>query len=262
LLKIGRRRKKMKKAIGLVAILVLLLPTLGISGALSFRLGYFVPRAQSDLWTIEFENMSFQKSDFQTTTLGIHYEHFLTKELSVVIGVDSYSQIRLGDYRDFVGYSFEEGYFAFPADIYEGAFTISHNFSVSSTPIQMSLKLTPFGRRSGFIPYIGGGVSLYIWSVKLLGDIVDFSDEWVYDDPDLGEVPIYGIYETQARAESRFSVGFQAFAGFMIPVASRLALEAEFKYSQAKGSLGEAIEGFEDFDLGGFQISLGVNYWF
>jgi len=230
----------MKKTIGLVAILVLLLPTLGISGALSFRLAYFIPRAQSDLWTIEFENMSFQKSDFQTTTLGICYEHFLTKELSLVIGVDSYSQTRLGNYKDYVGYSLDEGDFAFPANIYEGAFEITHNFSV----------------------YIGGGATLYIWNVKLLGDMVDFTDEWFYEDPDLGDVPIYGVYQTQARAESRFSVGFQGFVGFMIPIASRLAFEAEFKYNVGKGSLGETFEGFDEFDLGGYQISLGVNYWF
>jgi opacity protein-like surface antigen len=261
LLKIGRRRKKMKKTIGLVVILVLLLPTLGISGALSFRLGYFVPRAQSDLWSIEFENMSFQKSDFQTTTLGIHYEHFLTKELSLVIGVDSYSQTRFGYYRDFVAGYIDDEYLAVPSQYYTGD-AVEHNFSVSSTPIQMSLKLTPFGRRSGFIPYIGGGVSLYIWSVKLLGNMIDFSDEVPLIDSELGDIMGFGVYETRARAESRFSVGFQAFAGFMIPVASRLAIEAEFKYNVGKGSLGEAFEGFEDFDLGGFQISLGVNYWF
>lgn len=252
----------MKKTILPVAILVLLLPTLGMSGALSFRLGYFIPRFQSDLWAIEFENMSFQKSDFQTTTLGIYYEHFLTKELSLMIGVDSYSQTRLGYYRDYVGYTFDEGDFAFPASQYQGDFSIAHNFSVSITPIQMSLKLTPLGRRSGFIPYVGGGISLYIWSVKLLGEMVDFTDEWVYEDPDLGDVTIYRVYETQARAESRFTVGFQGFAGFMIPIARRLAVEAEFKYNFGKGSLGQAFEGFEDFDLSGYQISLGVNYWF
>jgi opacity protein-like surface antigen len=262
LLYFGRRRKKMKKTIGLLASLVLLLPVLGHSGALSFRLGYFVPRAQRDLWKIEFENMDFQKSDFQTTTLGIHYEHFLTKELSILVGIDSYSQTRLGYYTDYVGYSFDEGDFAFPAEFYEGDFSLSHNFSVSSTPIQMSVKLTPFGRRSAFIPYIGGGVAVYIFSVKLIGDMVDFKDEWVYEDPDLGDVPIFGVFPTQARAESRFAFGYQGFVGVMIPVASRLAIEAEFKYSQAKGSLGEAFEGFEDFDLGGFQIAVGVNYWF
>jgi len=252
----------MKKTIGLVAILILLLPTLGRSGAISFRLGYIIPRAHSDLWAIEFENMSFQKSDFQTTTLGIHYEHFLTRELSVMIGVDSYTQTELGYYRDYVGFSFDEGEFAFPAANYTGGYSIDHNFSVSITPIQLSLKLAPFGRRSGFIPYIGGGVSLYVWTVKLLGDMVDFTDEWFYEDPDLGDVTIYGIYQTQARAESRFSFGVQGFAGLMIPVARQLAIEAEFKYSYGKGNLGEAFQGFEDFDLGSYEISLGVNYWF
>jgi opacity protein-like surface antigen len=252
----------MKKTIGLLAAFVLLLPTLGISGALSFRLGYFVPRAESDLWKIEFENMTFQKADFQTTNLSLFYEHFLTKQLSVLVGVDAYSKTELGYYKDYVGYTFDEGDFAFPASQYEGDFSISHNFSVSITPIQLSLKLTPFGRRSGFIPYVGGGVALYVWTVKLLGEMVDFTDEWVYNDPDIGDVTIYGIYDTRARAESRFSFGYQAFAGFMIPVASRIAIEAEFKYSYCKGNLGDAFEGFQDFDLGGYQISVGINYWF
>jgi opacity protein-like surface antigen len=252
----------MKKTIGLVAILVLVLPGLGFSDAISVRLAYFIPRAQSELWTIEFENMNFQKSDFQNASLGIFYEHFLSREISLLIGLDAYSQTRLGTYRDYVGYSFAEGDFAFPYQYYDGDFDISHNFSVSITPIQMSLKLTPLGRRSGFIPYIGGGVSLYIWSVKMRGDIIDFTDEWYYDDADLGEVPIYGIYPTDARQESRFSVGFQGFAGFMFPIASRLALEAEFKYSYGKGSLGRSFEGFDNFDLGGYQLSVGVNYWF
>jgi opacity protein-like surface antigen len=212
----------MKKTIGLVAILILLLPALGFSDAISVRLAYFIPQAKSDLWTIEFENMSFQKSDFQNASLGIYYEHFISREISLLIGLDAYSQTRFGTYRDYVGYSFVEGDFAFPLKYYDGDFDI--------TPIQASLKLTPLGRRSGFIPYIGGGVSLYIWSVKMRGDIIDFTDEWFYDDEDLGEVPIYGIYPADARQESKFSVGFQGFAGVMFPIASRLAVEAEFKY--------------------------------
>ncbi len=252
----------MKKTIGLVAILILLLPGLGFSDAISVRLAYFIPRAQSELWTIEFENMNFQKSDFQNASLGIFYEHFFSREISLLIGLDAYSQTRLGTYRDYVGYSFAEGDFAFPYQYYDGDFDIGHNFSVSITPIQMSLKLTPLGRRSGFIPYIGGGVSLYIWSVKMRGDIIDFTDEWYYDDEDLGEVPIYGIYPTDARQETRFSVGFQGFAGVMFPIASRLALEAEFKYNYGKGSLGASFEGFDKFDLGSYQVSVGVNYWF
>lgn len=252
----------MKKTIGLAAILVLLLPALAFSDAILVRLSYFVPSAKSELWKIEFENMDFQKSDFQNASLGIYYEHFLSREISLLIGLDSYSETRLGYYRDYVGYSFAEGDFAFPYAYYDGDFDISHNFSVSITPVQASLKLTPLGRRSGFIPYIGGGVSLYIWSVKMRGDIVDFTDEWVYEDPDLGDVDIYGIYPTDARQESKFSVGFQGFAGIMFPIASRLALEAEFKYNYGKGKLGGTFEGFDDFDLGGYMLSVGINYWF
>ncbi|MEW5901206.1 MAG: hypothetical protein AB1715_07075 [Acidobacteriota bacterium] len=253
----------MKKASGLMAILILLLPALGFSDGLSFRLGYFVPRAQSELWQIEFENMSFTETNFRSATLGLFYEHYFTREISLLIGLDGYSKTELGNYRDYVGYSFDEGDFAFPSDLYApGDFEITHQFSVSITPIQMSLKLTPFGRRSGLIPYLGGGVSVYFWSVKLRGDMVDFEDEWFYEDPDLGDISIYKIVLTDAREQSRFAFGFHGFAGLMIPFARRMAFEAEVKYSVGKGKLKEAFEGFDDFDLGGFQISFGLNYWF
>jgi hypothetical protein len=251
----------MKKNIGLLAILVLLLPCLGFSDAVSFRLGYFVPQAKSDLWDIEFENMTFTKSNFQNTTLGFTYEHFLTREISLVVGFESYSKMQLGDYRDYVGYAFVEGDFAFPSD-YEGDFLISHQFSVSITPIHASLKLTPLGRKSGFIPYIGGGVSMYIWSVKLQGGMIDFTDAWTYDDPDHGPIDVYGITQENAREETRFAFGFQAFAGFMIPFASRVAFEAELRYNYGKGNFKDSFKGFEKFDLSGFLISLGINYRF
>ncbi len=254
----------MKKTIGLAALLILVLPYLGFSHAVSFRLGYFVPRASTDseLWTIEFDNMDFTKTNFQNSVLGFSYEHFLTRELSLVFGFDGFSQARYGYYRDYVGYSFFEGDFAFPSD-YEGDFLVGHAFSVSITPIQASVKIAPLGRRSGLIPYVGGGVSLYIWGVKLQGDMIDFADDsWVYEDPDYGDIQIYPITQTNAREETQFSLGYHAFAGLMIPFARRLAFEAEFKYNFGKGRLDEAFKGFNDFDLSGFQISLGINYWF
>ncbi len=77
----------MKKTIGLSALAVFLLPMLGFSdGAFSFRLGYYVPNAKSELWNIEFENMTFQKKDFNALTLGFSYEYFMTREVSLVFG--------------------------------------------------------------------------------------------------------------------------------------------------------------------------------
>jgi opacity protein-like surface antigen len=256
----------MKKTFGLLAILALLLPSLGFSDGVSVRLGYFIPQAKGDLWQIEFENMSFTKSNFRNAVLGFTYEHFLTREISLAIGFDSYSKIEPGYYRDYIGYGFTDiGDFGFPADItpegYDTQFDISHQLSVSMLPIQASLKFTPLGRKSGLMPYIGGGVSLYIWSVKLQGDMIDFTDVWTYDTGS-GIVDIYGVKTTNAKEESQLTVGFHGFAGVMFPISGRVALEAEFKYTYGKGTLKNAFEGFGKFDLSGYQISLGINYLF
>lgn len=261
----------MKKIIGLAVLTVFLLPMLGYSdGAFSFRLGYFVPNAKSDLWDIEFENMTFQKRDYRALTFGISYEYFMTREVSLVVGADFYDRSRIGIYRDWVGYTIDGYDYAFPYSDYDGDFDLSQRFRTSIVPIQASIKLTPFGRRAGIIPYLGGGVSLYVWSVDLQGDLVDFSDQYIYSDPDLGDIDVYGVYPTDARQEAKLAVGFHAFAGVTIPIARRMAIEAEFKYNYGKGSFSASegrrtysgFAGFQNFDLGGYQVSVGLNYWF
>lgn len=253
----------MKKTIGLLALAVFLLPMLGFSGgAFSFRLGYFVPHAKSELWDIEFENMTFRKTNFQAATFGFSYEYFMTREVSLVLGADFYSRTRFGLYRNYVGVTIDNFDYAFPAADFVGDFDITHSFGTSIVPIQASIKLTPFGRRATIIPYIGGGVSLYIWNVHLNGDTVDFNDQFVYTDPDLGDIDVFSVVRTDAREDSKLAVGWHAFAGITIPIASRAALEAEFRYSYGKGKLTDAFQGFNNFDLGGYQVSLGINYWF
>jgi len=272
------RRNRMKRKLILLTALFLLVPGLVFSDVISFKVGYFIPRAQSDLWEIELEQMTFNKSNFQNTNFCFAYEYFLTRQISVVIGIDSYSKNKVGNYIDLVGYSFIDGEFAYPDD-YEGEFVPSHVFSVSITPIQLSLKLTPMGRQDKIIPYVGGGVGLYIWSVRLQGDIIDFSGDtgdWHYDDatedlydynPNLEEaIPVYPVYIWDARAENRIAFGYHVFGGIMIPFARRMTLDVQFKYNAAKGNFsddpGSGFEGFEAFDLGGYQISAGINYWF
>jgi len=135
----------MKKYLILTAMIILLLPSLAISDIITFKVGYFIPRAQSDLWDIEFENMDFEKNDFFGTNFGFTYEYFLSRELSITLSIDGYSRKKVGFYEGFVGIEFPEGYFAFPDD-FEGDFLISHVFDVSITPFQLSLKLAPMGR--------------------------------------------------------------------------------------------------------------------
>jgi opacity protein-like surface antigen len=259
------RRNRMKRKLILLTALFLLVPGLVFSDVVSFKVGYFIPRAQSDLWEIELEQMTFNKSNFQNTNFCFAYEYFLTRQISVVIGIDSYSKNKGGEYLDYVGEEIGGDFYAF--DYGEG-FSIYHIFSVSITPIQLSLKLTPMGRQDKIIPYVGGGVGLYVWTVRLQGEMVDFSEEIPFIDAETGEdlPPGYIVFPIDARAENRIAFGYHVFGGIMIPFARRMTLDVQFKYNAAKGNFsddpGSGFEGFEAFDLGGYQISAGINYWF
>lgn len=252
----------MKKCILLVVAALIVLPALGFSDTFSVRVGYLVPSAASDLWKTEFDNLSFLKSDFQSTIFGVSYERFINRYMSFVLSVDTYSKARSGYYKDWVGYTFDEGDFAFPADKFNGDFSLIQTFSVSILPVQLSVKITPTGRRGSFIPYFGGGVGMYIWNVRMLGDMVDFSDSsFVYTDPQLGDIQVYPVTVVDAREQNRISFGWQAFAGVMVPVGQRMTVEGEFKYNYAKGKMNN-FQNFQDFDLRGFQLSVGLSYWF
>lgn len=249
----------MKKSLILLLALIFLTPSFAFSDIFTFKTGLFIPRAQSDLWTIEFENMSFSKTNYTTTNFGFAYEYFLTREVSVVLGLDSYSKNKVGSYVDYVGIELVEGDFAFPIEDYEEHFFPTHIFNVSITPIQLSLKFTPMGRTGKFIPYVGGGVGLYLWNVRLNGHLVHFDDVWVYV-PD--GIDIYPITTEDAWESNRISFGYHAFGGIMVPFTKRMTFEVEFKYNRAQGEFKEAFEGFMAFDLSAYQISLGMNYWF
>lgn len=248
----------MKKSLILLLALIFLTPSFAFSDIFTFKTGLFIPRAQSDLWTTEFENMTFSKTNYTTTNFSFAYEYFLTREVSVVLGIDSFAKNKVGSYVDYVGIELVDGDFAFPNDYMEDFFP-THVFNISITPIQLSLKLTPMGRTGKFIPYVGGGVGLYLWNVRLNGDMVDFDDVWVYV-PD--GIDIYPITTVDAWESNRISFGYHAFGGIMVPFTKRMTFEVEFKYNVARGELKEAFEGFEPFDLSAYQISLGMNYWF
>jgi len=254
----------MKKRIAIGLLALILLAGAASANILTFKINYFVPRQDGEFWNIEFQNMNFKKSNFQDTSFGFFYEAFLTKELSLVLGVETYSKNKGAYYLDWVGYQFDDGDYAFPASDFDGDFSPSHTIAYSATPIQASIKFTPFGRRGKLIPYIGGGVNATLWSLRMQGDLIDFSDEYTYED-DYGQVSVYPIYPVDAREGASFgklSFGWQAFGGLMIPIANRLTIDFGGQYLSTQAKLTQGFEGFQSMNIGGFQFSIGINYWF
>jgi hypothetical protein len=193
----------MKKHLALSVIVLLTAASLAFSNTLTFKINYFMPRLEHnkleyDFMKIEFSQMSYAKSNFQDTSFGIYYEYFLDGRFSLVFGVDTFSKSKAGYYNDYIGIEDSDGLWAFPND-YQGDFTPGHTLDISITPLQLSFKIAPFGRRANIIPYVGAGVGLYLWNLRMRGDLIDFSDPWIYEDPDYGDVDIYPISGVDAR---------------------------------------------------------------
>lgn len=260
----------MKKLTILAVAVVLLLPAATFADQIQFRLGYFMPRGVSSsylnshpdsLLAVEFDNMSFRPKDYNGGIIGIGYDYFVNKYVSLAFSVDSYNRSQVGYYRDWVMNSLTDGDFAFPFEFYLGD-NIVHSFKMSITPLQVSLKFMPFGRRARLVPYIGGGGSLVFWSVRMFGDMVDFADPFIYTDPDLGDVDIYPVVSV-ASHENGASFGWHAFGGLQVPIGYRATIDVEARYfGGRRGNLHRLFEGFEPLELGGLAITAGLSYWF
>jgi hypothetical protein len=259
----------MKKLTILAMGLLLLVPSLAFSDSISIRLGYYLPRALTNsylnthpdsVWTIELDNMSFAPKDYNGGIAGISYDYFVSKNISLALSVDSYNKSNFGFYNDWVLNTLTEGDFAFPFEFFLGN-DITHSFRVSITPVELSLKFLPFGRRAKIIPYVGGGASMVFYGARMFGDMVDFSDPYIYTDPDLGDVDIYPVVPVNSRDRGT-AFGWHAFGGIQVPIGYRATIEAEARYRAAKGPLGGLFQGFDNLELGGLSLSAGISYWF
>lgn len=231
---------------------------------LTFKAGYFIPRLTGNFWDTEFENMTYKKTSFQDASIGISYEAFLGRNLSVIIGFDAFRKTKAALYKDYVGYSDSAGVYAFPASGFRGQFELKHSISLAAAPIQLSFKWVPLGRRGNVSPYIGGGVHAMIWNVRMQGDMVDFGDEYIFEDPWGTAVvyPVYSVYAEESEGIGRVSFGWQAFGGLMIPVGTRMTADVGVQYFACPAELVNAFQGFDPIDIGGLQIFVAINYWF
>lgn len=259
----------MKKYFMILTVLLLVAPGFVLSDIVTIKVAYFIPRAQGDPWETEFENMDFKKSDFQTTNFAFSYDYFFTNSMSFVFAASSYTKNKAGIYEGYVADSAPGDFWDYFAFDYGQGDPISHVYSVSFTPIQVSLKFAPLGRKGKFIPFVGGGVGAYLWSVKISGSFIDFGNPELFYDTGLdSDVTGYPVYDDDLRAENKLRFGFHGMAGVMVPVANRISLEGEVKYNYLKAPFSQlegfeyVLVGYEYFDLSGWTISLGMNYWF
>lgn len=200
----------------------------------SIKLGAFFPQGKSDIW----EQNKFETDLTMTDMIGgdvvLGYDIFLSDLINAGITLSFYNRKRTVEDRDFV---FPDG------------FPILRDVELSIVPLELGAKFLPTGRNRKAIPYLGGGLGLYIWEYRETGDFVAdrFGDPYIAS----GDFKASGA-----------DLGWHAEAGLQIPWGRRTSLDWEIKYQRLSGELGRDFDpGFEPIDLSGWILSLGLSFW-
>lgn len=212
-------------------------------GSVSFRVGGFFPRGESDIWDQNLSDFTFELKDFNSFMFGVEVNWFMNRYITLGLAVDAYSKSVNTEYRDYVDSN--------DNPIYQ-------KLKLTLVPITATVKFTPLGngspgyggeRGSGIVPWIGGGLGIYGFTYEETGDFIDFGNDM--------EI-ISGTFITDEEA----AVGFHVAAGLVVPIGLTWDIFAEARYSWVEGELSEDFLGFDPIDLGGASFCGGVSYRF
>ena len=203
----------------------------------SFRTGYDVPRANSDIFSYASELLTLEKSNFAAPAFAVDIGVRLSERLELVVGVGYAKSETLSEFRDW--------------EDTDGR-PIEQLTSHSRLPFTLSARyyLRDRGRSLGrfawvparFVPYVGAGAGGNRYTFEQDGDFVDaetldiFYDKLVSD----GVAPFAHV-----------------FGGVELAMGPRFVLTAEGRYSWSSSPMDRSFEDFENIDLSGFQILAG-----
>jgi len=211
--------------------------TLGIRG------GYAGATAGSDVFDDVTRQLTLNKSDFASLTLGADLAFRLTSQLDFTIDAAYSRANHKSEFRDFVD---------------NNNLPIEQTTSFERIPVTANLKyhLTPTGRSIGhlawipsrIVPYVGGGVGMMQYRFKQDGDFVDFNTNGVFN----------STFDTADDGRDWAFVQ-QAMAGAEYNFSPMLGLTLDARYLHGRGNLGTAFRGYDKIDLSGASASVGLS---
>jgi len=213
--------------------------------AFQFRLGWFMPTADSDFWDETFDVFTLGGSDFDDFILGFTYVHSVSNEVEIGLNLDFYDEKARSQYRDWVD---------------AVGRPILHDTDLELIPLTVDIRFIPGGRyriRPGGryiikpLFYLGAGMGVNFWNYEEVGDFLDFD----FDPP-----VVFGT----RFVDDGVAFEFHLLAGVEIPVGRTSNLLFEVRHSVSEDSLGGAFAGLTatDLDLGGTTIGGGLSLRF
>ena len=211
--------------------------TIGIRG------GYSAATAGSDVFDDVTRQLTLNKSDFGSLTVGADIAFSITSKLDLTLDAGYSRSNHKSEFRDFVDNNDQP---------------IEQTTSFERIPITANLKLhlAPTGRSIGqlawipsrFVPYVGGGVGVMKYRFKQQGDFVDFNTNAVFpatlDSGDDG-----GDWAFVRAGDGR--CGVQLLAD--VRHDARCTLSARPRQPR------DGIQGYDKIDLSGVTASVGLS---
>ena len=207
------------------------------------RGNWLMASAGSDIFDFVTDQLTLEKSNFNTGSLGVEFAAALTSRLDLVAGMDFNRTETPSEYRRFIdnrGMPIEQT-------------TQMNQFNLTGS---LKFALVPKGRSvsrlawipSPFVPYVGGGAGFGHYAFEQFGDFVDFQDN-------------NRVFPEVFKSNGWAPVA-KVFGGTDIQVLSKMIISVEGRYSWSKSDLEEDFVGFDPIDLGGLRVGAGVHFIF
>lgn len=209
---------------------------------LGFRLGYAGATAGSQVFDDSREFLTLDKADFGAGLFGAELAYRASERLDVVFAFSNASTRTRSEFRDWIG---------------EDDLPIEQETTFIRRPFTVSARyfFADRGRsisRFAWIPnrvapYVGGGVGFMWYEFTQDGDFVDYQDLVIFND--------------RLKSDGASLMG-QAFGGVEFTVSPRIFANLEGRWEFASAEMSQDFREFDDIDLSGFQVSVGLGLRF
>ena len=220
----------MRTAALILGTLLVTVPT--EANSFSIRLGLFSPRGDSQLWAENVGTFDYRVNDFNSLFAGVAFDVELNEYVDVEMGVDGYSRTVASRYRDFVRDDGSE---------------VVQDIRLRVAPIILGVRFFPAGKFHVLLPYVSGGLGLYVYEYREEGEFIDFETTEIFGAAFYDRGVGAGLYAA-AGLEASLTPGFLVFG--------------EFRRHFVRAEHGGDFASFGDFDLGATQLGFGITFRF
>lgn len=207
------------------------------SVTLGVQVGYALPRAGSEIFDFTREQLTVEKSDFNSVSFGGEVAVRATDRLDVAANLGFEKSSTRSEFRDWVD---------------QDDLPIEQTTRFLRVPLTVGVKfyLTDRGRRISrfswipkrWAPYLGAGGGVVWYEFDQTGDFVDFET--------------FDIFFSDFESRGTSPLAYVA-AGSELSLGARWLLTGEARYAWASAEMDRDFVGFDNIDLAGFRAALG-----